>query len=260
METQTKKQYHYYQDDKNNIKLNTKYIHSRGLLENLCLAIRIALDLNINKKVITKILPKIRYPEAIDFLEKGKIKSKLNKNEKLLIDGCHSEISGKNLADYLKTHKVPIYGIWAMTKNKNPNKFIKQFKGIFKKIFVIPIENEPSSLSNRLLFKIAKHNNFNSEISQNFEEALKKLGLIRKKSSAVWKSIFSWKYIKKKLNVLFNPRNNIRFCSCSNLSSFKLTIRKQKHSWYSFNSILCRSIWFLINVVFCNNHLIFHLN
>ena len=69
----TKKQYHYYQDDKNNIKLNTKYIHSRGLLENLCLAIRIALDLNINKKVITKILPKIRYPGRIDFLEKEKL-------------------------------------------------------------------------------------------------------------------------------------------------------------------------------------------
>ena len=54
METQTKKQYHYYQDDKNNIKLNTKYIHSRGLLENLCLAIRIALDLNINKKLLLR--------------------------------------------------------------------------------------------------------------------------------------------------------------------------------------------------------------
>ena len=186
----TKKQYHYYQDDKNNIKLNTKYIHSRGLLENLCLAIRIALDLNINKKVITKILPKIRYPGRIDFLEKGKIKSKLNKNEKLLIDGCHSEISGKNLADYLKTHKVPIYGIWAMTKNKNPNKFIKQFKGIFKKIFVIPIENEPSSLSNRLLFKIAKHNNFNSEISQNFEEALKKIRSNKKKIICCFGSLY----------------------------------------------------------------------
>ena len=43
-----------------------------------------------------------------------------------------------------------------MTKNKDPDKFIKQFKGIFKKIITIPIENESASLSNKLLFKIAK--------------------------------------------------------------------------------------------------------
>ena len=64
------------------------------------------------------------------------------KNEKLLIDGCHSETSGRNLANYLKTLKIPIYGIWAMTKNKNPDRFIKQFKGIFRKIITIPIKNE----------------------------------------------------------------------------------------------------------------------
>ena len=77
-----------------------------------------------------------------------------------------------------------------MTKNKNPNKCIKQFKGIFKKIFVIPIENEPSSLSNRLLFKIAKHNNFNSEISQNFEEALKKIRSNKKKIICCFGSLY----------------------------------------------------------------------
>ena len=39
-----------------------------------------------------------------------------------------------------------------MTKNKDPDKFIKQFKGIFKKIITIPIENEiNSALSNKSL-------------------------------------------------------------------------------------------------------------
>ena len=92
----------------------------------------------------------------VEYLEKGKIKKKLHKNEKLLIDGCHSEISAKNLANYLKTLKIPIYGIWGMTKNKDPNNFIKQFKGIFEKVVSIPIENEPSSESNKILFKISK--------------------------------------------------------------------------------------------------------
>ena len=41
----------FYKDKKIKIKLNTKYIHSKDLLENLCLAIKIALDLKIDKKI-----------------------------------------------------------------------------------------------------------------------------------------------------------------------------------------------------------------
>ena len=181
---------YFYKDGKTKIKLNTKYIYSKGLLENLCLAINIALDLKINKKAIIKALPKIKYTARIDYLDKGKIIEKLNKDEKLLIDGCHSEISGKNLANYLKTIKVPIYGIWAMTKNKDPERFIKQFKGIFKKIITIPIENESAALPNSLLFKIAKKNNYNSEMSKSFEEALKKISSKEKKIICVFGSLY----------------------------------------------------------------------
>ena len=34
-----------------------------------------------------------------------------------------------------------------MTKNKEPDKFIKQFKGVFQKIVTMPIENEVASVS-----------------------------------------------------------------------------------------------------------------
>ena len=165
----------FYKDNRIKIKLNTKYIHSKGLLENLCLAINIALDLKINKEVIVKVIPKIRYPARIDYLHNGKLSKKIFKSERILIDGCHSETSGQNLYNYLKTLKVPIYGIWAMTKNKDPDRFIKQFKGIFKKIITIPIENESATLSNKLLLKIAKKNNYDSETSKSFEESLKKI-------------------------------------------------------------------------------------
>ena len=180
----------FYKDEKNKIKIKTKYIHSKGLLENLCLAIKIALNLKIKKKIILRMIPKIRYPARIDYLDKGRLKRRVFKNERILIDGCHSETSGKNLANYLKTLKVPIYGIWAMTKNKDPNRFIKQFKGIFKKIITIPIENESASLSNEFLFKIAKKNNYNVEISENFNEALKKISSNEKKIICVFGSLY----------------------------------------------------------------------
>ena len=181
----------FYKDKKIKIKLNTKYIHSKGLLENLCLAIKIALDLKIDKKIIAKTIPKIKFEARIDYITKGRLTKKIHRNEKLLIDGCHSEISAKNLANYLKTLKTPIYGIWSMTKNKDPDRFIKQFKGIFKKIITIPIENESASLSNKLLLKIAKKNNYNSEASKSFEEALKKISSKEKKIIVCFGSLYS---------------------------------------------------------------------
>ena len=72
----------------------------------------------------------------IQYISSGKLIEKLYPKEKLLIDGCHSIVSGKNLSDYLKT-KTPKFGIWSMMKNKDPSGFIKQFQGIFKKIYTI---------------------------------------------------------------------------------------------------------------------------
>ena len=180
----------FYKDKNTKIKLNTKYIHSKGLLENLCLAIKIALDLKVDKQVIIKTIPKIRFEARIDYINRGKLIKKIHKNEKLLIDGCHSQTSAKNLANYLKTLKFPIYGIWAMTKNKDPDKFIKEFKGIFEKIITIPIENESAALSNQLLFKIAKNNNFRSETTKSFEDALKRITSKEKKIICVFGSLY----------------------------------------------------------------------
>ncbi len=180
----------FYKDKKTKIKLNTKNIYSRGLLENLCFAINIALDMKISKKVIIKTLPKIKFIGRINYLNKGKITKKLHQNEKLLLDGCHSEISAKNLANYLKTLKIPIYGIWSMTKNKNPDKFLKQFNGIFKKIITIPIENEPASMSNQVLLKVAKKNRYDCDSSNNLNEALKKISSKKKKIICVFGSLY----------------------------------------------------------------------
>jgi folylpolyglutamate synthase/dihydropteroate synthase len=61
---------YFYRDKKNKIKLYNKNIHSKGLLENLCHAIKIALDLKIDKKVIEKTIPKISYEGKISVSKK----------------------------------------------------------------------------------------------------------------------------------------------------------------------------------------------
>jgi len=176
-----KKNYYFYQDKKNKIKLDSKNIHSKGLLENLCHAIKIALDLKIDRKIIEKTIPIISFEGRLQYLKNGKIKNKLHKNEQIMLDGAHAETDAKNLANYLRNIKAPKYAVWAMMKNKEPNLFIKQFKGIVRKIITVPIENEKNCMSAKDLEIIAKHNQFNVDKANNFNEAIRKITSKNKK-------------------------------------------------------------------------------
>ena len=186
-----KNNHYFYQDKKFQIKINTKNIYSMGLLNNLCHAIKIALDLKIQKKIIEKTIPKIKFEGRFQYLNKGKIKNRLHKNEKIMLDGAHAEIDAKNLSAYLKSLKVPVYGVWAMMKNKEPNLFIKQFKHIFKKVIAIPIENENGSMKANDLYRIAIKNKFNVEKANNFNEAIKKISSKEKKIIVCFGSLYN---------------------------------------------------------------------
>ncbi len=183
--------HYYYQDRKLKIKLNTKNVYSKGMFENVCLAIKVALDLNIDKKVIQKALPLLSFEGRFQYLNKGKIKNKLNRNEFIMIDGAHATADAQNLASYLKKIKIPKYGIWAMTKNKDPDLFIKQLKGVFKKIITMPIDNEVNSVSAQELFKIATENKLNVEKSDSFAQALKKISSKEKKLIVCFGSLYN---------------------------------------------------------------------
>lgn len=182
---------YYYQDRKFKVMLNMKNVHSKGMFENVCLAIKVALDLNIDKKVIQKTLPLLSFEGRFQYLNKGKIKNKLNRNESIMIDGAHATTDAQNLASYLKKIKIPKYGIWAMTKNKDPDLFIKQLKGVFKKIITMPIESEISSVSAQELYKIATENKFKAEKSDNFAQALKKISSKEKKLIVCFGSLYN---------------------------------------------------------------------
>ena len=186
-----KNKHFFYRDKKNKIKLNTKNVYSKGLLENLCHAIKIALDFKIDKKVIDRTIPRISFEGRFQYLRKGKIKNKLHKNEQILLDGAHAEMDAKNLADFLRKIKVPKYAIWAMMKNKEPDLFIKQFKGIFKKIITMPIESERNCMSAIALKNIAKRNQFNVDTAKNFSEAIRKISSTDKKLISCMGSLYN---------------------------------------------------------------------
>ena len=180
----------FFKDKNNFIPLKTKNVNSKGLFDNIAMAMKIALDIGINKKIISKALPKIKFEGRVQYINKGRLKNLLNRNEKLLVDGCHSETSAKNLYDYLKTLKVPIYGIWGMKNNKSPELFLKTFKKVFKKIVTINIPNEPNALKTKTLSNIAKSLNYETLNSFSVKDALLKISNNNKKVIVIFGSLY----------------------------------------------------------------------
>ena len=178
----------YYKDKINLIKLESKHIHSDGLWENVGLAIKVALDLGVDTKIIKKTLPKIQFEGRVQFI-KGKLTKNLKKT-RILVDGCHSDVSTKNLARYLRKLKIPVYGICGMLKNKKPNQLIKNFKGIFKEIITVKIPNEPSAMRSFDLRRIAEKNGFQTIESKNIKDALKKISTKEKKIIVIFGSLY----------------------------------------------------------------------
>lgn len=181
---------YYYKDSKNKILIKSNYIKSSGLFDNLGLSIKIALDFGIKSKIIEKTIPKISYQGRLQYLSKGKLRKYLNKKDILLLDGAHSNTSAQNLYNHLKTLKRPIYGIWAMQKNKEPSKFLKNFKGIFKKIITMKIDGEPNACSAEHLKQIVAESGYSSDKAKSIHDALKKLKSKQLKTICIFGSLY----------------------------------------------------------------------
>ena len=178
-----------YFDKINKISLDKSNINTFGLKNNLALAIKIALDLGISQEIINKTIPKIKLQARAEYITKGKLVKKIHKNEKILIDGCHSFVSGKNLANYLRGINVKKIGIWSMSKNKNPEEFIKNFKNIFDKLFIIPLM-DGSNIATSELYFAAKKYNLKVKVVKNINSAIKQSSNKEKKIICVFGSLY----------------------------------------------------------------------
>jgi len=178
-----------FKDKKGKLILQSKKILSDGIWQNVGLAIKVARDLNIPKKQILKAVPRISFEGRVQYIE-GKLTKQLHSNEKLLVDGCHSPTSARNLVSYLKTLNKDLYGIWGMQKHKNPDIFIKNFKGLFKGLITVRIPDEKNSCNPYKLKKLANQVGIHCETAKNIKSAITKLSTKKEKVIICFGSLY----------------------------------------------------------------------
>ena len=179
-----------YSDAKGKIALRSNKIFSEGVWHNVGLAIKVARDLDISKKNILKAVSKMTFEGRMQYIKKGKLTKLLYSNEKLLIDGCHSNTSANNLSSYLKSLNKDVYGVWGIQKNKHPEQFLSKFKGVFKEIITIKIPDEINSSNPDSLKKIANQLNFKCRTAPDINSAITKLSSKKEKVIVCFGSLY----------------------------------------------------------------------
>ena len=77
-----------------------------------------------------------------------------------------------------------------MQKHKHPDLFIKQFKGIFKKIVTVKIPDEPNSCKPHELKKIANRAGIECQVASDIKSAIKKISSKKPKVLACFGSLY----------------------------------------------------------------------
>ena len=77
-----------------------------------------------------------------------------------------------------------------MQKHKHPELFIKQFKGIFKKIIAVKIPDEPNSCKPYKLKNIANRFGIKCDVAPSIESAIKQLSSKKPKVIASFGSLY----------------------------------------------------------------------
>jgi dihydrofolate synthase / folylpolyglutamate synthase len=179
-----------YKDKKGKIKLYSKNVYSKGIWDNIGLSIKVARDLNVPTKTILKAMKKIKFEGRMQYLKNGKLKKLLYPVENILVDGCHSEVSAENLSSYLKNVNHDLYGILGIQSHKQPENFVKKFKGIFKKIVAVRIPDEPKSCDTSKLKKILIKNNIKCSSAPNIKSAFQQLSSNKNKLIVCFGSLY----------------------------------------------------------------------
>jgi len=131
----------------------------------------------ITKNHISKALIKIRSEGRLQNIYKGKLRSLVNKDNEIIIDGAHNSLAALEIKKYLKTlnPKKKIIMVLGMMANKEHKEFLKILKDCVDSIITLDIPNQSNFMKKEKLTKIAKSFGVVSKTENSIQEALKNI-------------------------------------------------------------------------------------
>ena len=143
----------------NLIELDSKALKGYYQLENSALALATLHYLKSLKNThLNTFLSDVVWPGRFHYLKRGPIHdilTKVNKGNKIILDGAHNPSAAKAVAKEIANNKWEnTYLILAMQRNKDLIGFMKPFEGLVKKVFVIESNEEnfltPAEIKSKL--------------------------------------------------------------------------------------------------------------
>ncbi len=132
---------------------------------------------NISEFHIKKAITKIKSEGRLQYINQGKLKKYISKNNQILVDGAHNPMAATVIKKYLRTfHKErKIIMVLGMMANKEHKKFIQIFKGVVDSIITLDIPNQLNFIEKNKLSKIAISCGFKSRTENSIKAALKNI-------------------------------------------------------------------------------------
>jgi len=167
-----------YKDNGGKINLPLPNLLGDFQISNVSTAINLARKLNqfnVTETHIKEAITKIKSEGRLQYINRGKLKKYISKNNQILIDGAHNPLAAIVVKKYLKTlhKKRKIIMILGMMANKEHKKFIQVFKGVVNSIVTLDIPNQLNFIEKDKLSKIAISCGFNSKAENSIKIALK---------------------------------------------------------------------------------------
>ena len=169
-----------YIDNEGKINLPLPNLLGDFQISNVSTAINLIRKLNqfnVTDSHIEEAITKIKSEGRLQYINRGKLKKYISKNNEILIDGAHNPLAAIVVKNYLKKfHKErKIIMILGMMANKEHKKFIQIFKGMVDSIVTLDIPNQLNFIEKDKLSKIAISCGFKSKSENSIELALKNI-------------------------------------------------------------------------------------
>ena len=177
-----------YKDKMGKINLPLPNLLGDFQIDNISTAIFVSRNLkkfNINESHIKKAIINIKSEGRLQNITHGRLRSYVNKNNKILVDGAHNSLAALQIKKYLKSLKTEkkIIMMLGMMSNKDHKEFIKILKDVVDSIVVLDIPNQINFIKKEKLLKIAISFGIPTTIENSITSAFKKIS--KKNSNAI---------------------------------------------------------------------------